>query len=98
MTATASQKLKPGGREIYENINPPEICRNLREGFDFHNPFFLSISEARRLTSELQKSIAHSFHKVGGEVGKEKQREKNHSVLLTRYLRVSPGGVYERVM
>ena len=75
VTATASQKLKPGGREIYENVNPPEICRNLREGFDFHNPFFLP-SQRQGGWRLNYKSIAHSFHKVGGGVGKERSREK----------------------
>ena len=61
--------------ETYENINPPEICRNLREGFGFHNPFFLP-SQRQGGWCLNYKSIAHSSHKVGGGVGKERSREK----------------------
>lgn len=96
VTATASQKLKPGGREIYENINPPEICRNLREGFDFYNPFFLP-SQRQGGWRLNYKSIAHSFHKVGVRWGK---REAERKKSLSSINQISEGvawGVYERV-
>lgn len=50
LAEAGAQKQRDLGE--YESSEP---YRNLREGFDLHNPFLLQSERARRLTSELQK-------------------------------------------